>query len=363
MDRKVFFALVYFAGLLGLVALMVLLLRPFLSSIAWAWIVALAAYPVHRAYLRFTKGRATAAALLSTLTVMLTVAIPLLVLAVLFAGEAAGVLATLQEYAASGKIPGREQVLANPTVAHIAQRLAPYFEGVELKPLLLSAMKGVSTVAVGASKAILLNTLGFLFKFFVMVAVMFFAFRDGAGLAAGFWEMVPLKDKDKAILLDTVKRVTMAVMYGIVLTCVVQGVLGGVGFAIVGLPSPVFFGAVMILCAFIPLIGTALVWVPGVLYLAAAGHYGKAVFLAIWGVAVISSIDNFIRPFFISGKAKIPLLVILLGVLGGLASMGFLGVIVGPLVFALALDIAKVYRTEIFSHLKSDLATEAPPEG
>jgi predicted PurR-regulated permease PerM len=166
-----------------------------------------------------------------------------------------------------------------------------------------------------------------------------------------FWEMVPLGDNHKEVLSSTVKRVVGAVMYGIVLTCVVQGILGGIGFAIAGVPSAVFFGAVMIVCAFIPLVGAALIWVPAALYLLATGQVGHGVFLVCWGVLVISSIDNFIRPFFISGKAKIPLLVILLGVLGGLATMGFLGIIVGPLVLSVSIELAKVYRDDIASQL------------
>jgi predicted PurR-regulated permease PerM len=355
MDRKVFFALVYFAALAGILVVMAMLLWPFMSSIAWAGVIALAAYPLHRLFLRLFKGRETMAAIFSTAVVVLTVAVPLLILAILFAGEAANVLSVIQQSTAAGHVPGRQEVLANPTVAQLMERLQPYLTNVDLKPILLSAMKAVSTVAVGASKAILLNTLAFIIKFFIMVAVLFFAFRDGKAMTEAFWEVMPLKQADKAVLLDTVRRVVSAVLYGIVLTCVVQGILGGVGFALAGLPSPIFFGAIMIICAFIPLIGTALVWVPGVLYLLAVGSYGKAIFLTVWGAAVISSIDNFVRPFFISGKAKIPLLVILLGVLGGLATMGFLGLIVGPLLFAIALDLFRVYRTEIFTHLKPDL--------
>lgn len=363
MDRKVFFALVYFGGLVAILALMFRLLSPFLSAIAWAAVIALAAHPLQRLSLKIFRGRVSLASAFSTVIVVLVVVVPVTIMAILFAGQTVTVYEFVQKSAATGQIPGRQEFLSNPTVAKIIEKLQPILSEVDVKAMLLSAMNSASSLAVGVSKAILVNTLGAVVKFFVMVALLFFFFRDGEGMVKRFWEMVPLKDTDKVILASTVERVVGAVMYGIVLTCVVQGVLGGIGFAIAGVPSPVFFGAVMIVCAFIPLVGTALIWVPAALYLLATDHVGNGIFLVIWGVLVISSIDNFIRPFFISGKAKIPLLVILLGVLGGLASMGFLGVIVGPLVFALALDIAKVYRTEIFSHLKSDLATEAPPEG
>lgn len=359
MDRKVFFALVYFGALVALLALVLYLLRPFLSSLAWAAVIALATYPMHRWFLKLTRGRVVVAAVFSTLVVILTVVVPLLVMAILFVGEAANVLAYLQQAAAQGHIPGRAEFLANPVVARILEKVEPYLQGVDFKPILLAAMKTGSTLVVSLSKGLLVNTFAFIAKLFVMLAVLFFAFRDGAAISAALWDVVPLKPADKAILLSTVKRVVSAVMYGVVLTCVVQGILGGIGFAIAGLPSPAFFGMLMILCAIIPLVGTALVWVPAALYLFAMGDVGKGIFLVVWGVVIVSGIDNVVRPFFISGKAKIPLLVILLGVLSGLASLGFLGLIVGPLLFAVSLDLFRVYREDIFAGLKADLSGRA----
>jgi predicted PurR-regulated permease PerM len=362
MDRKVFFALVYFGALVAILYLMLRLLSPFLSSMAWAAVIALAAYPLHRQYLRLVRGRAVLAASLSTVTVVLVVVVPLSVMLVLFAGQAMTVYNFVQVSAAEGQIPGREEFLNNPTVAQLMKDLGPYVSQVDLKPVLLSAMNSVSSIAVGLSKAIFINTLAVIVKFFVMVALLFFFFRDGEKLVRGFWAMVPLGDDHKLVLASTVQRVVGAVMYGIVLTCVVQGILGGVGFALAGIPSAVFFGAVMVVCAFIPVVGTALVWVPAALYLLTTGHVGKGIFLAVWGVLVISSIDNFIRPFFISGKAKIPLLVILLGVLGGLATMGFLGIIVGPLLFAVSIELARVYRDGIVSQLTDVFGTQSSDE-
>ena len=356
MDRKVFFALVYFAALLAVMFVVFKILSPFLSPLAWAAVLGVAAHPLHRRWLKLFRGRKTGAALASTLTVMLVVVVPLMVMAILFVGQAAVVLEFVQKASASGHIPGREEFLNNPMVANLLEKLTPYLAGVDVKPILLSAMQGASAMAVNVSKAVLINTLGFTIKFFVMVALLFFFFRDGEGMVTRFWEMVPMKQEDKTILASTVDRVVSAVLYGIVLTCVIQGILGGVGFALAGLPSSVFFGAVMIVCSFVPLVGAALIWIPAALYLLFTGHVGNGLFLVIWGVVMVSSIDNVIRPFFISGKSKIPLLVILLGVMGGLATMGFLGVIVGPLVLSISLEIARVYRTDIFSHLKDGLS-------
>jgi predicted PurR-regulated permease PerM len=357
MNKELFLTLLYFVGFLAMAALAVLLLWPFLSSLAWAGVLALAARPLYRRYLRWCRGRENVASVLAAATIVLIIALPFILLAILFAGEAAQVIVALEDYAATGKVPGMDAALGNPKVQSFLDWAQPYVRDLDIKPLLLAAMKTASTVAVTLSKALFKNIFLTVLKFFIMVAVLFFAFRDGEAITQAFWEAVPLKRCDKEVIASAVRRVVYAVLYGIILTCVVQGALGGVGFAVAGLPSPVFFGAVMVVFAFIPVVGTALVWVPGVLYLFAAGHYGRAIFLTIWGVGVVSSIDNIIRPYFISTRARMPLLVILLGVLGGLASLGFLGIIVGPLFFTVALEVFRVYRTDIFPRLR-----EAQPD-
>jgi predicted PurR-regulated permease PerM len=124
-------------------------------------------------------------------------------------------------------------------------------------------------------------------------------------------------------------------MYGVILTCLVQGTLGGLGFWVAGLPSPFLFGTLMAICAPIPLIGTALVWLPGAIYLLMQGQMLHGLLLIAWGVLVVSSIDNIIRPLFISGKAKLPILVIVFGVLGGIWAFGLSGVVAGPVILAI----------------------------
>jgi len=360
MNKGVFFALVYFSLLVAVVVVMFMLLWPFLSSMAWAGVIALAMYPLYRWFLRHSRGRENLAAALATTTVMLIIVVPLVVVAILFISQATQVLVTLQKLTAEGHIPGREEILQNPYVVHLIQKY-PSLAELDFTPILLGAMNTVSSIVVGASKVLVLNVLTGLFKLFLMVAILFFAFRDGHKIAVAFWDIVPFKESDKVILEGTVRRVVHAVLYGVVLTFIIQGILGGIGFAIVGIPSPVFFGAVMIICAFIPVVGTAIVWVPACLWLLVEGYPGKALILALWGVCIISSIDNFVRPYFISTRSNIPLLVILLGVLGGLASMGFLGIIVGPLLFTVSLELFRVYREEISPTLKKPIGEQEEP--
>lgn len=360
MDRGVFFALLYFAGVVVVAGFMLMLLWPFLASIAWAGVFALAAHPIHRRFVKWTGDRKNLAAFLSTTLVVLLIATPLVVLLILFAGEAVGVLTTVQASIAQGKLPGVDQALANPAIAKLLERVRPLLQGTDIQATVIAGLKAASGLAVQLSKTALTNLFLTTMKFFVMAIVLFFAFRDGAKIVAEGWAGVPLKPRDKSIIEDTVKRVVTAVLYGIVLTCVLQGILGGIGFAIVGLPSPIFFGAIMILAAFIPILGAAIVWVPAVLYLFATGDATKALILTVWCILVVSSIDNVVRPFFISGKAKIPIIVVALGVLGGLISFGFLGIILGPLAFCLALELFRIYKEDLMRERQTSEAPSVP---
>lgn len=348
MDRGVFFALVNFAALALVVALMVTLLSPFLPSLVWGAVLAFAAFPVHRRIRAWVKGRKNLAAFLSTALVVLLVAVPLVFAVTALARQSASIVGRIQDAAEAGKIPDKEHILLTPQVVEILKRVEPYVGTVDPKPALDAGMKALSGTALALSTRVFKNAVAFLFQFFIMVIVVFYSFRDGEEATRNFWSVVPLKREDKDKLKDVFDRVVEAVLYGVILACLAQGVLGGVAFAIAGLPSPVFFGALMALCAFIPVVGTALVWVPTALYLAATGRYGMALFMAICGGLVISGVDNIIRPLFISNRSHISLFVVALGVIGGLLTFGFLGIIVGPLLFALALELFRIYREGIF---------------
>jgi predicted PurR-regulated permease PerM len=133
--------------------------------------------------------------------------------------------------------------------------------------------------------------------------------------------------------------VTRAVVFGTVVTALVQGALLGIAFWITGLPSPVVFGVLGTIASFIPLIGTSLIWVPASVYLLAQGVLWKAIFMAAWGGLLVGSADNFLRPMLVSGKAEVGTLTVFFGVLGGLAAFGTIGLFLGPVILALAIAL------------------------
>src|SRR5262249_45500657 len=122
-------------------------------------------------------------------------------------------------------------------------------------------------------------------------------------------------------------------------TSLVQGVLVGTALAIVGLPSPVVFGVLAAIASLVPLVGTALVWVPAAIALIVQGRVGAAVFVLLWGVLVVSSADNFVRPLFLSGRAQISTLPVFLGLMGGLSAFGAIGMFLGPVIVALVIAL------------------------
>jgi predicted PurR-regulated permease PerM len=352
MDKKLFYSLLAFAAVICTICLMIFLLSPFLGSIVWAFVLALAANPLHQRFLKLFKGKKNLSAVCSTTIVFLFLAIPFFVLSIIFAGQAFNVLSSLEDGIQKGQIPIVNQVLDNPALSTYIAKVKPYLKDGDINSLSMATMKGLWSVFAFTSKKLTLNVVSAIFQFFMTILILFFAFRDGEAIVKGFWELVPFKQSDRAKLEDIIRRVVGAVLYGIVLACIVQGILGGIGFAIAGLPAPVFYGAIMTICAFVPVVGSALVWVPAVAYLFINEQYGAGIFLLIWCLTLVSFIDNIIRPLYISGKSKIALPVVVLGVLGGLMTLGFLGIILGPLLFALFVEAVRIYKDEIMTATK-----------
>src|SRR5262249_51157636 len=194
---------------------------------------------------------------------------------------------------------------------------------------------------VALSGAFVVGALNALVGLAVTLFLLFFFLRDGDRMVATTVRLIPLPPERRDHLMDHIGAVVRAVVFGSLLTALVQGVLVAVGFKMVGLPSPVVFGAVAAVAALIPLVGTALVWVPAAGALFLQGRWVAALVLMGWSVAVVSSADNVVRPLFISGRAQISTLPVFLGLLGGVSAFGPIGLVLGPVVLALTLALLR----------------------
>lgn len=348
MDRTLFTTLLAYAFALLLMYLLFSILSPFLAALVWAGAIGVITYPLYEKLLNRCHGRENAASGLMTAAVVVALILPLVGLTFTLSREAALAYQYLESATAGAHLPALEDILRHPSVAPWLETVRPLTSSLnlELDAMLLPAVKKMLSFMLSYSTGILKDFFGFLVKLVLMLITLFFVYKDGVRFLRRFWLVVAIRENLRTTIAETIARVLKAVMYGIVLTCLVQGTLGGLGFWATGIPSPILFGALMAVCALIPLVGTALVWLPGALYLLIQGEILKGVLLIVWGVLAVSSIDNVIRPLFISGKARLPILLIALGVLGGILAFGITGVVAGPLILALFLVFFEEHREE-----------------
>jgi predicted PurR-regulated permease PerM len=221
------------------------------------------------------------------------------------------------------------------------------YTAADIQQWLVAATKHLLQSLASSGGSVVLGALGTLISLSLMMFVLFFVLRDGPELAGRIVRMLPIEERRRARLWTHLSEMTRAVFMGIGLTALVQGVLIGIGFWIAGMPSPLVFVVVGALCALVPIVGTALVWVPAVLFLSAQADYGHAAFLTAWSVLVVGAVDNFLRPLLISGRAELPTLAVFVGVMGGLSSFGFIGLFVGPIVLGLLVALFRFENEEI----------------
>jgi predicted PurR-regulated permease PerM len=179
-----------------------------------------------------------------------------------------------------------------------------------------------------------------------MLFLLFFLLRDGESMLRHVMRLIPMRSVRRGELRDYLSSVTRAVVFGHALTAVIQGTLVGIGFAIVGLPSPLVFGVFGAIAAFIPAAGTGFVLIPAVLYLLITNQWGWGIFLGLWSVGVGFS-DNFLRPYLTRQRASVSTLAIFVGVIGGMAAFGFIGSLIGPVVLALIIALLQFAEEEV----------------
>jgi predicted PurR-regulated permease PerM len=330
------FALVV-AAVLGYA--LILIFSPFLRSIAWAGFLAFLLFPVNLRLRNRFKGRAAAAGLLTVLAPV-TILLPLSALSVEFVAQVSALLHRLQQPASQLDIKSFSDLQKFPWIARINTWLQAHtgISAEQVQSWIISGTQEVLQRAAGWSGSLFLGALGSLVAFAIMLFLLFFFLRDGDAMLMRVRKLIPLDDAHKDRLFHQLSGVTRAIVFGTSLTALMQGVLLGIGFEIAGLPSPVVFGVLSALLSMLPVGGAALCWVPAVLWLFFDGHWGLAIFMLAWGL-MLAGLDNVLRPMLISGRAKISALAVFVGVLGGIAAFGAIGVIAGPVVLSLVLAL------------------------
>jgi predicted PurR-regulated permease PerM len=318
------------------------ILDPFWQALAWSALLAFMLYPIHMAFTRRLKGRnGRSAGIITALTPFFVLA-PLAAVGIIFARQ----VGNLVEYLRSLRIDSYAELVARaeqyrlvgPVARWIRENVAITTE--QVQGWLVDGAQTVLKSLAAAGGNVVLGFVGTLFGFFLMLFLLFFMLRDGREGFERLTVLVPLEERRRDELIKHLASVVRAVIYGTVVTAVIQGTLVGTGFAIAGLPSPVVFGVLAAIAAFIPAAGTGVVLVPAVIYLAVVGRYGAALFLGIWSVIVGTS-DNFLRPMLTARHAPVSTVAVFVGVIGGIAAFGFVGIVIGPVLLSLIAELLR----------------------
>jgi len=326
--------------------LLYLILAPFLSSIIWAILLAMVFYPLFRKLERLLARKAVLSALLMTLLVLIVIVLPFSLLMASLAGEAVDLYHQVEKMIKAGQLQtSMEKMKEISLVKWILAELGQHIDLSQANPLplLLKNLNQISTFIFNQTTTLLKGFSSFVVGFFFTLLALYYFFKDGGHLFARLKEIIPLPSKQKDLLIQRVKDMIYATIYGGLLIAMIQGLLGGLSFWVLGLPSPIFWGTAMALLSFIPIGGTALIWVPAAIILLIEGAILKGLLLLGLGVFVISMVDNLLRPFFISTRTNIHPLLLFFAVLGGVQAFGLIGLVAGPLVATLFVTLIELY--------------------
>jgi predicted PurR-regulated permease PerM len=329
--------------LLGILLLTFSVLRPFIVPLIWGGILAYVSWPLHQRFLKLARGRVGVAALATTMLVTIALVVPIVWLAAMLQLEAVDAYAQVQAFLASKPVlpPALRDL---PGVGVWAQqmlaRLSADPAAIRAQFLLLMQESSVEVThligGVGRNAA----------KLFFAVFSLFFLLRDGPRVLR----------ETRAILegvlgprvhdyLDAVGSTTQAVVYALILGALAQGVVAGIGYGIFGVNAPVLMGALTVLIALIPF-GAPVVWGSLSVWMMVTGNVWSGVGLLLWGLLLVSWMDNIVRPLVISNATRMPFLLVVFGVLGGVLAFGLVGLFIGPVLLAVALAIWREWLEE-----------------
>lgn len=319
------------------------IVSPFIAQLIWGALLAALLHPLHRRFTLRLKNRPTASAAIISVGGALIFLVPIALLATIFTRQASQLITRVQAAASQRHIEGLSDLLALPQVRPWLERFTEA-SGVQPDQVVEWATTGAESslqFLAATSGSIFVGALGAVGNFAFIVFFLFVLLRDGAKGVATVAHLIPMPGTRRAELFETLSSTASAVVLGTLLTAAVQGTLVSIGFAMAGLPSAIVFGVLAMLASPIPMVGTALVWLPAAVALFAQGRPGWGIFMLVWGVLVVSMVDNIMKPLIIGGRSGVPTLLVFVGVLGGLGAFGSVGVFIGPLILTLVVALIR----------------------
>ena len=331
-----------------------LLLEPYINSIVMAFIISLLMFPIHGWIESKLPNHKNLVSLLSCIVLTFIIVIPLLLVFTAIVQQGTVFSQNVYQWGTNG---GIQEIFAHPLVVKGLKLVNTYlpFDTINPQEIAQKVAEFATTFGtniVGISAKILGDATNFLMSFFLMLFVLFFLLRDHDKIILALRHILPLSRSQEDKLLDEVEKVAKSAVMGSFLTAIAQGLAGGFGMWVAGFPG-LFWGTMMGFASFIPVFGTALIWVPAVIYLFLTGDTTWGIFLLVWSIVVVGSIDNILRPLLMQGSAGMNTLMIFFSLLGGLHLFGLIGLIYGPIIFAVTMVLFNIYEEEFSDFLNS----------
>ncbi len=335
-----------------------LIFKPFLGGLLIATMLVTLFYTPYEQLVKLFRGRRNIASLTMCLLIILLIILPLVNFLTYTAQRSVDAYGDVVEFINAGGLDLIASKIVNSPVTSFISSLGLSRETiqgflmskVDLAKVWVTSSAGILTLVSGAS-GLIAGTANFLISIVIIIFSMFFFFADGRKMVEKLMYWTPLPNKYDRAIFKKFKDVSSSTMISTFVTAIAQGLIGAIGFLIVGFP--IFFASIiMAFVSIIPYIGTALVWAPIGLYLLVIGNIWQGIFIIIWGAVVIGNSDNLIRAYLIKDKAEVHPLFIVFSILGGLSLFGFWGIIFGPLIISLAVTILHIYEMEYESVLE-----------
>ncbi len=343
-NRELIIRVFFFTSFAFLLYQTFLLARPFISPLLIASMLTLTFFPLYRR-LRRSVPNQNAASLILTLTVVLSVVIPLLGVVWVLLRESGNLIPTAQgvvESLSSGEFAGLRQTLPSGAIT-LAERVFAFFSrlNIDVKPFIFQNLRDVGTRISDIGGFIAANAFFTFFRLMILVLAIFFMFRDGESFLQWMLNLIPMETGHKLAVARSAYETFRAVTSGVFLTAAGQGIVAMIGFLAVGVKLPVIlgiatFGASLLGASFIITFPTALIVM--------TERTGAGIFLLIWGMTAVGWLDNFLRPILIGSRARMPFVLVFFSILGGLKAYGLLGLILGPILVASVMAFIRIYK-------------------
>jgi predicted PurR-regulated permease PerM len=332
--------------------------KPFLTDILVAAILVSIFYTPYLKLTKFLKGRQNLAALLMCLFLVLIIIIPTVRLVIYAGQQSVDAYAQAVNFFNDHSVDGVLQPSALPDKLFGVMDITQYYDNEAFKNVFLDVLKKSSNWLLSGATILVKGTTSFVVSLFIIIVTMFFFFVDGKKMMERLMYLSPLPNAYDREIFQKFRTVSYTTILSTFVTAGAQGVIGAIGFAIVGFPA-FLAGVVVALLSLLPYLGSMIFYVPVGLYYLMVGKIWQGVFVLLWGAVIIGNVDNIIRAYMIKGKAQVNPIFVVFSILGGIALFGFWGVVLGPLVVAIAVTIFHIYELEFCESLDGGCSTDS----